>query len=166
MLVGNSLGGHVALLFALKYPHLVEKLVLTGSSGLYENSFSRTFPKVKDYEYIREKIGHTFYKKEVVTDALLNEVFETIQSPAKTLSIIGFARAAQRHNVENALQNIHVPVLLVWGLQDTITPPEVALKFQKGLQNAELVFINECGHAPMMEQPEEFNQYLKKFLEK
>jgi len=166
ILIGNSLGGHVALMFTLKYPELVERLVLTGSSGLYENTFSGTFPRVKDFEYIRERVSFTFYNKEVVTDALLEDVYLTIQSPAKTLSIISLARAAQRHNLENLLHKIQIPVLLIWGLQDEITPASVGLKFEKLLPNAELKFIDKCGHAPMMEQPVQFNTYLKSFLEK
>jgi 2-hydroxy-6-oxonona-2,4-dienedioate hydrolase len=165
VLVGNSLGGHVALLYALRYPQKVQKIVLAGSSGLFENSFNGTFPRVKDRDYIGEKVKQTFYKKEVVTDALVDEVFEIVQSRVKTLSIIGLARAAQKQNLAAQLVHIKAPVLLVWGLQDEVTPPHVALEFEKILPNAELCFIDECGHVPMMEQPVHFNKYLKKFLE-
>ncbi len=165
VLVGNSLGGHVALLFTLNYPDLVEKLILTGSSGLYENAFNRTFPRVKDHGYITEKIKYTFHKTEVVTDDLVSEVFTTIQSPRKTIAIICLARSAQKNNLEKQLANVHVPVLLIWGLQDKITPPEVAYRFLEGLPNATLKLIDECGHVPMMEQPLLFNQYLNEFLE-
>jgi 2-hydroxy-6-oxonona-2,4-dienedioate hydrolase len=166
ILVGNSLGGHLALLFTLKYPDHVIKLILTGSSGLYENSFNRTFPRVKDLDYITEKIKYTFYKKEVVSNDLVNEVFRTIQSPAKVLSIISLARSAQRQNLAAALKDINIPVLLIWGLQDLITPPEVGQQFKDGLPEAELKYIDECGHVPMMEQPELFNHYVREFLEK
>jgi pimeloyl-ACP methyl ester carboxylesterase len=166
VLIGNSLGGHIAILFTLKYPDRVSRLVLTGSSGLYENAFSNTFPRVRDLDYLRERVSYTFYNKEVVTDALLEQVFSTIQSPGKTLSIINLARSAQRHNLRNFLSDIKVPVLLLWGMQDQITPPAVAANFKELLPVAELKFIDECGHAPMMEQPVLFNQYLKAFLEK
>jgi len=164
-LVGNSLGGHIALLYTLKYPQKVERLVLAGSSGLYENSFNGTFPRVKDYDYIADKVKQTFYKKEVVSDELIAEVFETVQSKVKTLSIIALARAAQKQNLTAVLHQIKAPVLLIWGLQDEVTPPHVAVQFEKLLPNAELCFIDECGHVPMMEQPELFNKYLKEFLE-
>lgn len=165
-LMGNSLGGHIALLYTARNPERVKKLVLTGSSGLYENSFGGTFPRVRDYAYIREKVKDTFYKKDVVTKELVDEVYATVQSPAKTLSIIGLARAAQRGNVGEVLGGIEIPTLLVWGLQDTITPPEVGLEFHDLLPNAEIVFIDHCGHVPMMEQPKLFNQYVRAFLEK
>jgi 2-hydroxy-6-oxonona-2,4-dienedioate hydrolase len=165
ILMGNSLGGHVALLYAWRQPNKVKKLVLTGSSGLFENSFGGTFPRVKDYSYIQEKVESTFYKREVATKELIDEVFETVQSRSKTLSIIGLARAAQRHNMTNLLQQVTAPTLLIWGLQDTITPPEVALEFHDLLPHSELIFLDHCGHVAMMEQPKLFNQHVRKFLE-
>jgi len=164
VLVGNSLGGHIALLYVLRYPGKIKKLVLTGSSGLYENSFNNTFPRVKDYNYIKERVNYTFYNKKVVTEKLLSEVFETVRNPAKTLSIISLARAAQRHNLSTSLSEINIPVQLIWGLQDQITPPSVAVRFKELIPGAELHFIDQCGHAPMMEQPALFNKYLNQFL--
>jgi 2-hydroxy-6-oxonona-2,4-dienedioate hydrolase len=164
-LMGNSLGGHVALLYTSSNPERVEKLVLTGSSGLYENSFGGTFPRVKDYAYIREKVVSTFYKQDVVTNELVDEVYATVQNKSKTLSIIRLARAAQQNNVEHLLSEIKVSTLLLWGLQDTITPPEVALEFHNHLPLSQIVFLDHCGHVPMMEQPKLFNKHVRKFLE-
>lgn len=165
-IMGNSLGGHLAVLLTARNPSLVKKLVLTGSSGLFENSFGGTFPRVRDYNYIREKVQQTFYKQEVATPELVDQVFETVQSRTNTLSIIGLARAAQRHHVGHLLSGIPAPTLLIWGLQDTITPPEVALEFHDQLPDSEIIFIDHCGHAPMMEQPEIFNKHVRDFLER
>jgi 2-hydroxy-6-oxonona-2,4-dienedioate hydrolase len=165
-LMGNSLGGHGALLYTSKNPHRVNKLVLAGSSGLFENSFGGSFPRVRDYEYIKEKVSETFYKRDIVTKELVDEVFLTVQSPAKTLSLISLARAAQKNNVTDLLAGLTHPTLLIWGLQDTITPPEVALEFHDLLPNSEVVFLDHCGHVPMMEQPKLFNQYVRDFLER
>jgi 2-hydroxy-6-oxonona-2,4-dienedioate hydrolase len=164
VLMGNSLGGHIALLYAWKKIEIVKKLVLTGSSDLFENSFGGTFPHVKDYNYIKEKVEETFFKREVVTKELVDEVFETLQSRLRTLSIIGLARAAQHNNMSEILKEIAVPTLLIWGLQDTITPPNVALEFHELLPDSTLTFIESCGHVPMMEQPELFNIHVRKFL--
>jgi len=165
-LMGNSLGGHIALLYTWKQPSKVRRLVLAGSSGLYENSFNGTFPRVKDYEYIREKVQSTFYKPEVATKELVDEVYATIQSKGNTLSIIGLARAAQHHNVADVLSQVPTPTLLIWGLQDSITPPEVALEFYERLPNATIKFLEHCGHVPMMEQPQLFNEHVRKFMER
>jgi pimeloyl-ACP methyl ester carboxylesterase len=82
----------------------------------------------------------------------------------KTLSIIGLARAAQRNNMTDALSDIALPTLLIWGLQDTITQPEVALEFHNLLPDSRVKFIENCGHVPMMEQPQLFNRYVREFL--
>jgi len=163
-LVGNSLGGHLALLYTLRKPQNVKRLILTGSSGLFENLMGKTFPRVKDYEFIREKVGYTFFNKEVVTKELVDEVYDTVQSIPKTLRLIGLSRSAQQNNVSSLLHKINQPALLIWGLQDEITPPETALHFHDLLPYAELKFIDKCGHVPMMEQPQLFNQYMEKFL--
>lgn len=164
-LMGNSLGGHVALLYAWREPKRVKKLILAGSSGLFENSFGGTFPRIKDYEYIREKVSNTFYRQEVVTKALVDEVYSTVQSKANTLSLLSLARAAQKNNLAEILDEITTPTLLVWGLQDTVTPPETALEFYNALPHAEVIFLDHCGHVPMMEQPKLFNQHVRAFLE-
>ena len=164
VLIGNSLGGHVALLYTLKYPDRVSKLVLTGSSGLYENTFGGTFPRVKDYDYIRSKVSEVFDRKEVVDNAMVDYVFDIVKHKLKVLSIIGLARDAQKQNLASHLPHIQIPVLLIWGLQDIVTPPAVANEFNALLPNATLHYINECGHAPMMEQPALFNRYVADFL--
>ncbi|HEY5823113.1 MAG TPA: alpha/beta hydrolase, partial [Cyclobacteriaceae bacterium] len=99
-----------------------------------------------------------------VTKELVDEVYDTVQSIPKTLRLIGLSRSAQQNNVSSSLHKIHHPTLLIWGLQDEITPPETALHFHDLLPNSELKFIDKCGHVPMMEQPLLFNQYMEEFL--
>src|SRR5574343_817932 len=76
-LLGNSLGGHVALVYVKKHPQLVNTMLLTGSSGLYENAMGGNYPKKGDKEFIREKVGITFYDPKTATDELVDEVYET-----------------------------------------------------------------------------------------
>ena len=162
--LGNSLGGHIALVYTLKNPNRVERLVLTGSSGLFEDSMGGSFPKRGNYAYVQERVGYTFYNPAVATKELIDEVFTVTNSNAKCLRIIAIARSAQRHNLSKELAKIDVPTLLVWGLNDTITPPPVAHEFERLLPRAELRFLDHCGHAPMMERPAAFNAYLRQFL--
>ena len=164
VVLGNSLGGHVALVYALANPRRVSRLVLTGSSGLFEDSMGGSFPKRGNYAYVRERVGYTFYDPTVATQELVDEVFDVTNSNAKVLRIIAIARSAQRHNLSKELARIPVPVLLVWGLNDTITPPPVAHEFARLLPHAELRFLDHCGHAPMMERPAGFNACLRRFL--
>jgi pimeloyl-ACP methyl ester carboxylesterase len=165
-LLGNSLGGHIALIYALNNPENVRRMVLTGSSGLFEDSMGGSFPKRGNYEYIKERVIYTFYDPNSATKELIDEVFDITNNNQKCLRIINIARSAQRHNLAKDLPKIEVPTLLIWGLNDTITPPEVAHEFQRLLPNAELKFIDKCCHAAMMEHPDKFNVYLESFLEK
>lgn len=166
IIMGNSLGGHVALLYALHNKEKVEKLILTGSSGLFEDSMGGSYPKRGNYEYIRERVAYTFYDPNVATKELVDEVFETTRSIPKCMRIVAIAKSAQRHNMAEVIPNITIPTLLVWGLNDTITPPMVAHEFNRLIPNSELKFIDKCCHAPMMEHPDKFNQLVETFLAK
>lgn len=165
-LLGNSLGGHVALVYTLKNSGRVKRLVLTGSSGLFEDSMGGSFPKRGNYEYVKERVEYTFYSPETATKELVDEVFDITNSNSKCLRIIAIAKSAQRHNLGKDLENIQVPTLLIWGLNDTITPPIVAHEFNRLIKGSELYFIDKCGHAPMMEHPDKFNSILEKFLQR
>lgn len=163
-LIGNSLGGHVALLYALDNQSKIKRLILTGSSGLFENAMGGSYPKRGSYEYIKERVEYTFYNPNTATKELIEEVFETTKSIPKCLRIVAIAKSAQRNNMAEVIPEINVPVLLIWGLNDTITPPSVAHEFERLLPNAKLRFIDKCCHAPMMEHPEYFNELMDEFL--
>ncbi len=165
-LLGNSLGGHVALVHTLKHPERVKTLTLTGSSGLFENGMGDTYPKRGDKEYIRKKTELTFYDPAVATEELVNEVFEITNNRIKVIKIIALAKSAIRNNLGEELNQIKQPTLLVWGQNDIITPPFVAEEFHKLIPNSDLHFIDKCGHAPMMEVPQAFNKILEEFLAK
>ena len=81
------------------------------------------------------------------------------------MRVIALARSAQRHNMAKEIHAIFQPTCLIWGLNDAITPPEVAHDFNKLIPNSKLHFIDKCGHAPMMEHPAIFNKYYGDFLE-
>ncbi len=163
-LLGNSLGGHIGLVYALKNQDKVKTITLTGSSGLFEHGMGETYPKRGDYDYIKKKTELTFYNPEVATKELVDEVYSIVNNRLKALKIISLARSAIKHNLGDELREITVPVCLIWGRNDTITPPMVAEEFEKLLPNTELHWIDKCGHAPMMEVPHEFNNVLDDFL--
>lgn len=164
VIMGNSLGGHIALIYTLRNQEKVSRLVLTGSSGLFENSMGGSFPKRGSYGYIKERVEYTFYDPNTISKEYVDEVFETTTSIPKCMAIVGIAKSAQRNNLSEELHKITVPTLLVWGLNDTITPPMVAHDFNRLIPNSTLRFIDHCCHAPMMEQPQKFNAILEEFL--
>jgi len=163
-LLGNSLGGHVALVHILKNPERIKTLILTGSSGLFENGMGDTYPKRGDKDYIRKKTELTFYDPAMASEELVNEVFEITNNRLKVIKIIALAKSAIRNNLGEELSTIKQPTCLIWGNNDAITPPFVGKEFHKLIPNSELHFIDKCGHAPMMEVPHEFNKLLDAFL--
>lgn len=165
-LLGNSLGGHVALVFTKNHIEKVKALILTASSGLYENAFGSSFPRREDKEYIRKKVAVTFYDPKWASDELVDECFSLVNDRNRVIRILALAKSAIRHNMADDLQYMNIPVCLIWGKNDTITPPEVAEEFHEKLSNSELFWINECGHAPMMEHPNTFNEILRDWINK
>ncbi|MBK6937956.1 MAG: alpha/beta hydrolase [Chitinophagaceae bacterium] len=163
-LLGNSMGGHIAILYTLKYPEKIESLILSGSSGLYEHGLGDTYPRRGDYEYIKTKTQLTFYKPEIATKELVDEIYSIVNS-RKALQIVSLAKSTIRNNVEAELHKIDCPSCLIWGMNDTITPPDVAVSFQQFLPKADLYWIDECGHVPMLERPAEFNSALDTFFQ-
>jgi pimeloyl-ACP methyl ester carboxylesterase len=165
-LVGNSLGGHVTLVYVKKHPQNIKAMVLTGSSGLYENAMGGTFPKREDYNFIKQKVEYTFYDPKTATKELVDEVFEIVNDKGKLIRILSLAKSAIRHNMSDDLKYMNIPTCLIWGKNDTVTPPEVAEEFHRLLPKSDLFFIEKCGHAPMMEQPNDFNRILEAWLKK
>lgn len=164
-LLGNSLGGHLAQLYTLKNPSHILSVTLTGSSGLFEKAMGSSFPKRGSMEYVTEKVRSTFYDPDIASEDLIDDVYAMINNRENALRIVMIAKSAIRNNLESKIQDIKAPTLLVWGKNDEITPPFVGEKFHELLPNSRLEFIDKCGHAPMMEHPELFNNMLNSFLE-
>lgn len=163
--LGNSLGGHIAILYVLAHPEKVRSVTLTGSSGLFESAMGTSFPKRGDYEFIKKKTQTTFYDPKVASKELVDEVYDIVNDRNKAIRIIATAKSAVRHNLGDKLHQITAPTLLVWGKDDQITPAFVGEKFHELIENSKLIFIDQCGHAPMMEHPVEFNRHLADFLQ-
>ena len=166
VLLGNSLGGHIALYYTKHYSQDVGALVLTGSSGLYEKSMGDSYPKRGNYEYIETKAQEVFYDPKIATKELVDDIYKIVNDRVKTLKTLSIAKSAIRHNMANDLPNMQQPTCLIWGKQDAVTPPEVADDFHKLLPNSDLFWIDKCGHAAMMETPEEFNTILENWFSK
>jgi pimeloyl-ACP methyl ester carboxylesterase len=166
VLVGNSLGGLLAIDYTLRYPERVCGLVLAGSAGLHERSLTDGNKPKATREFVRSVIGGIFYDQALVTDELVEDWYETMQDRNYTRFILRMSRATRDRNVEKELDRITTPTLIVWGKQDQITPPEVGIQFKSKIRDSELVFLDRCAHVPNVEQPELFYEQLAKFLPK
>lgn len=166
IMVGNSLGGHIALLFQKLFPNYLSSIVLSGSSGLYEAAMGNSYPRRGDRDYIAERVRDVFHIKEVATEELIDQVFSTVNDRMKAIKTLAISKSAIRHNMAEDITSFHLPVCLIWGRQDAVTPPEVADKFHELLPNSDLFWIDNCGHAAMMEHPQEFNTIVDEWLKK
>jgi len=164
ILLGNSLGGHVGLYFTKKNLKNVTALVLAGSSGLYEKSMGDTYPKRSNYEYIKTKTQEVFFRPEIATKEVVDEVYTSVNDRHKVIRTLSIAKSAIRHNMAKDLPDMNTPACIIWGKNDTVTPPEVAEDFHKLLPDSDLYWLDKCGHAPMMEHPDKFNQILHDWL--
>jgi len=166
ILLGNSLGGHIALLATKMYPELIKGLVITGSSGLYENAMGESYPRRGDYEFIKKKAQNVFYDPAVATKEIVDEVYVTVSDRNKLIKTLAIAKSAIRHNMAKDLPNMETPTCIIWGRDDNVTPPEVAEDFNRLLPDSDLYWIDKCGHAAMMEHPDKFNDLLYAWLQK
>ena len=166
LMLGNSLGGHIALYHTKMYPEKMLGLIITGSSGLYESAMGDSYPRRGDYDYIKKKAEDVFYDPSVATKEIVDEVYATANDRLKLIKTLTIAKSAIRHNMANDLPKMHVPTCIIWGKNDKVTPPEVAEEFHSLLPNSDLYWIDKCGHAAMMEHPDEFNENMHSRLKK
>ncbi len=164
ILLGNSLGGHIALLFSKMYPEYVKGLVITGSSGLYESAMGSGYPKRGDYEFIKKKAEDVFYDPKIATKEIVDEVYDTVNNRNKLIRTLAIAKSAIRHNMAKDLPKMKQPTCIIWGKNDTVTPPNVAEEFHELLPDSDLYWLDKCGHAAMMELPDDFNKILEEWL--
>ena len=164
ILLGNSLGGHIGLYHTKLYPENVKALIITGSSGLYESAMGSGYTKRSDYEVIKKKAQEVFYDPEIATKEIVDEVYATVNDRNKLIKTLAIAKSAIRHNMAKDLPHMLTPTCIIWGKNDTVTPPDVADEFHKLLPNSDLFWIDKCGHAAMMEHPDLFNDILYKWL--
>lgn len=166
ILLGNSLGGHIALLHAKLFPENMKALVITGSSGLYESAMGDSYPRRGDYDFIKKKAEGVFYDPKVATKEIVDDVFNTVNDRMKLIKTLTIAKSAIRHNMAKDLPKMHIPTCIIWGKNDNVTPPEVADEFHNLLPDSDLFWIDKCGHAAMMEHPDTFNTLLENWLKK
>ncbi len=163
VLLGNSLGGHIALDCAIRGNSAVHGLILVGSSGLFDTNFGDSIPRRFDRDYIHVKASEAFYSYQV-DEGMVDEIHRVITNRTLLGKLVRLARSARHATTEPSLPQIAVPTCIIWGENDCITPPSVARKFNSLIPGSELKWIRDCGHVPMMDQPEAFAAILNEFM--
>lgn len=165
ILVGNSFGGHVAARLAIEKPDLVRGLVLAGSSGLIEKSMVSDIQIRPSREWLRRKIGELFHDQTFMREADLDRAFAELNDRGGARAMVRLSKSARRNHLGPKLGSIRHPTLLIWGRQDIVTPPEAADQFMSNLPDARITWLDQCGHAPMIEKPDEFADAMLKFFD-
>ncbi len=168
-LVGNSLGGWVALDFATQHPEMLDKLVLVNSAGItWPGRVSPVNLNPATLAATRKLLETLFYNKKIVTDALVQQVFADHMKNNDGYTI---RRTMEGFGIENQfedakLASFHTPTLLVWGRDDELLPVGYGEKLRDALPGSKMVVLDQCGHVPPMEKPAEFTQAVLDFLAK
>lgn len=164
VLVGNSFGGHVALRIAHARPDLVRALILAGSSGLIERTMVKGAPVRPSREWLEEKIGELFFDKSAMKPGDVDRAHKLLNERGGARAMVKLSKTARRDNMTDDLADIHCPTLLIWGRQDIVTPPSAGQGFTELMPDAKIVWLDRCGHAPMLEAPVPFAESVTSFL--
>ncbi len=165
VLVGNSFGGHVALRIAHARPDLVRALVLAGASGLIERTMVKGAPVRPSKEWLEEKIGELFHDKSAMNPGDVDRAHKLLNERGGARAMVKLSKTARRDNMTDDLGDIHCPTLLIWGRQDVVTPPSAGQGFTELMPDARIIWLEGCGHAPMLEAPVPFAQAILDFLD-
>jgi pimeloyl-ACP methyl ester carboxylesterase len=164
VLVGNSFGGHVALRIALERPDLMRGLVLAGSAGLIERTTVREVQTRPTRPWMEEKIGELFYDRSKMRAADVDRAFTELSDRGNARAMVKLSRTARRNHLGDQIGRIKVPTLLIWGRQDVVTPPEACEELKAKIKDSRVVWFDQCGHAPMLECPDQFGEALCEFM--
>ncbi len=164
VICGNSLGGLVAIDLCARRKDFAKGLVLAGSAGLFEkNPIGGMRPK-PSREFVKKTVCGIVHKQELVTNELVDDWHSSIQDRDYVRFVLRVSRATRDRSVEKELTKLDLPTMIIWGQEDSITPPETGREFQRRIKGSKLQFIQDCGHAPNWEQPEAFAELLDEFL--
>lgn len=165
VIAGNSLGGHIGLRVAVERPDMVRGLVLIGSSGLFERTFERSVQHDPSHQWLEKKIGELFHDQSKMLPGMVDLAYGELSRRSAARAFVKLGRSAKNDHLGELLPGIEKPVLLLWGRQDIVTPPAVAEEFARRLPSARLRWIENCGHAPQIEQPDAVAGAIAAFLD-
>ena len=165
VLVGNSFGGHIAVKIAINRPDLVKGLVLAGASGLIEKSMVSDIQIRPSREWLARKIGELFHDRSKMNPSDVERAHAVLSQRGGARAMVKLSRTARKNHVGDQLALVKAPTLILWGRHDIVTPPEAAEQFAARIPRNKLVWLETCGHAPMIECPEEFGAALNAFLD-
>ncbi len=171
-LVGNSLGGWIAGLMAVKYPNRVEKVVLADAAGIIPASFNEADIyqlNNSTRDEIRANLKKIFATPVLQNNEALVDQFLTLRvatNDGNTINSLIESIKRKEDFLNGRLAEIKKPTLIIWGKQDGLLPVADAYTFNKGIAGSELVVFEACGHVPQFEKAVDFNKKVLEFLAK
>jgi len=166
-LVGNSLGGWIAMDFAIRRPEMVDKLVLVDSAGLPFGKMPPVDLNPSTLADMRALLESLFFNKKLATDEFVLQAFTAHMSNNDAYTIQRtMAGFGQNQFVDAKLASIHAPTLVVWGREDELLPESMGEKLRDAIPGAKLAVFDQCGHVPQLEKPADFNKAVLDFLGK
>ncbi|MBP7377440.1 MAG: alpha/beta hydrolase [Pyrinomonadaceae bacterium] len=169
-LVGNSMGGWVAAMMAIKYPNRVEKIVLADAAGIVPANFSNEQIyqlNNSTRDEIRGNMKLIFANPMLQNNEALVDTFMTARVMAGdggTINSIIESIKRKEDFLNDRLGEIKKPTLIIWGKQDGLLPVADATTFKNGIAGSELVIFDQCGHVPQFEKAADFNKAVLEFL--
>lgn len=171
-LVGNSMGGWVAALMAIKYPNRVEKIVLADAAGIVPANFSEADIyqlNNSTRDEIRANLKRIFATPALQNNEALVDQFLTqrvMTNDGGTINALIESIKRKEDFLNGRLGEIKKPTLIIWGKQDGLLPVADAYVFNKGIAGSELIVFDGCGHVPQFEKALDFNKAVLAFLAK
>lgn len=167
LLVGNSMGGWISAWFAIQFPQRVDKLVLNDAIGLIAGSVEIPIDlRPSSLRNMREVLEFMFFDQGLVTDGLVEAAYEfhLEHNDAPTIASVLENIRLKLDRLDDQLDQLKTPTLLVWGDSDRVSPLSVAENYQRLIAGAKLEVIPQCGHIPPLEKPQELVRHILQFL--
>lgn len=162
-LVGHSMGGAIAISFALAYPHLLKGIVLicTGARLKVLPAILEGIKKDKESTVRMIMMDYAFSKE--ASETIKERGFTEMMKSTAEVIHRDFS-ACDRFNVLGSLTAITVPTLIICGRDDVLTPPAYSEYIHREIPGSEIAFVEDGGHMVMIEKPEEVNQAIDSFV--
>ncbi|MFQ6082202.1 MAG: alpha/beta fold hydrolase [Candidatus Aminicenantia bacterium] len=184
-LVGNSMGGLMALQFAICFPEKATKLVLVSNVGFgqkltFISRIATIFPvgelafSIANYHTTRMLLGRLFYDSRKLPNELIQKVMEITRLPqTKSIPLFILRQGVNLKGLRSEIyqplieqiSTLKIPTLIVWGKEDKIIPVSQAHLGHKLIENSKIHIFDRCGHVPQIEKAEEFNELILNFLD-
>jgi len=174
-LIGQSMGAGVALQMAVKYPQMVERMVLVNGGGFTSPNdpprarapdwHARQIANAGTLAESREYLEKMYYDRSLISDALVEHNLILRLRSAYTAESVQMANARGLGGLTEAeVRGIKLPTLLVWGANDKFSPPANADKLNAAISGSRKLLIDKAGHYPFIEHPDQFNAAVREFL--